>query len=159
MKIAGSKIARMLSTCTGSLATIQRRMILCKVVALVFNLASKKEYKAEGCGPYKCKRIVDIVLLAGLSSKIAVPYISPSDLVELAGLWPLPDGSRKGLKKIMPGLKTRTRRQQGLKALSLALGSGGKGKSVPVNVISAMLCFWNEHKNGVLCWVPDWCPK
>ena len=159
MKIAGSKIARMLSTCTGSLPTIQRRMILCKVVALVLNLASKKEYNAEGCGPYKCKRIVDIILLAGLSSRIAVPHIFPSDLLELAGLWPLPDGSCKGLKKIMPGLKIRTRKQQGLKALSLALGSGGKGKSVPVNAISAMLCFWNEHKNGVLCWVPEWCPE
>ena len=58
------------------------------VVALVFNLASKEEYNVEGCGPYKCKQIVESILLAGLSSRIAVPYILPSDLVELAGLGP-----------------------------------------------------------------------
>ena len=92
----------------------------------------------------------------GLEPNIAVPHILHSDLVALAGCWPLPAGSRRGLARIMPGMKSRTRQQQGLKALSLALGSGGKGKSVPVSTISAMLCFWNEHNNGVLRWVPQW---
>ena len=98
-------------------------------------------------------------MLAGLSSKLAVPHVLSQDLVALSGLWPLPSGSRHGLRKIMPGMTTKIREQQALKAISLTLGSGGNGKSVPVCTISAMLCFWNEHKNNVLQWVREWVPK
>ena len=59
----------------------------------------------------------------------------------------------------MPGMTTKIREQQALKAIYLTLGSGGNGKSVPVCTISAMLCFWNEHKNNVLQWVQLWVPK
>ena len=59
----------------------------------------------------------------------------------------------------MPGMTTKIREQQALKAISLTLGSGGNGKSVPVCTISAMLCFWNEHKNNVLQWVREWVPS
>ena len=55
----------------------------------------------------------------------------------------------------MPGMTTKIREQQALEAISLTLGSGGNGKSVPVCTISAMLCFWNEHKNHALQWVPE----
>ena len=98
-------------------------------------------------------------MLAGLSSKLAVPHLLPGDLVALSGWWPLPSGSRHGLRKIMPGMTTKIREQQALKAISLTLGSGGNGKSVPVCTISAMLCFWNEHKNKVLQRAREWVPK
>ena len=156
MKIAGHNIAQQLSACSSSVSALERRKILCSVVTLISSMATKKKWSVDGCGAYKCKRIVEAILLAGLSPNIAVPHILHSDLVALAGCWPLPAGSRRGLARIMPGMKSRTRQQQGLKALSLALGSGGKGKSVPFSTISAMLCFWNEHKNGVLRWVPQW---
>ena len=54
---------------------------------------------------------------------------------------------------------TKIREQQALKSISLAIASGGNGKSVPVSTISAMLCFWNEHKNKVLQWVREWMPE
>ena len=97
-------------------------------------------------------------MLAGLSCKLAVPHLLPGDLVALSGRWPVPSGSRHGLRKIMPGMTTKIREQQALKAISLTLGSGGNGKSVPVCTISAMLCFWNEHKSNVLQWVREWVP-
>ena len=105
------------------------------------------------------QKIVEITLLAGLSSKLTVPHFLCGDLLALSGRWPVPAGSRKGLRHIMPGMTTKIREQQALKAISLTLGSGGKGKSVPVCTISAMLCFWNEHKNNVLQWVPEWMQK
>ena len=112
--------------------------------------------EGEGCG---CKRTLEVTVLAGLSSKLAVPHLLPGDLVALLGWWPVPSGSRHGLRKIMPSMTTKIREQQALKAISLTLGSGGNGKSVPVCTISAMLCFWNEHKNGVLQWVREWMPS
>ncbi len=156
MKMAGDDIAQQLSACSSSLSALQRRHILCSVVTQISSMATKKKCSAHSCGAYKCKKMVEAILLAGLSSNIAVPHFLHSDLVALAGCWPLPEGSRRGLARIMPGLKSTARQQQGLKALSLALGSGGKGKSVPVSAISAMLCFWNQHKIGVLRWVPQW---
>ena len=158
MRTIGHKMARLLSSCTPSLPTIQRRRVLLSLVRLVFQLAEKREYKVVGCGAYKCKRILEVTLLAGLSSKLAMPHVLPRDLMALSGLWPLPSGSRHGLRKIMPGMTTKIREQQALKAISLALGSGGNNKSVPVCTISAMLCFWNEHKSNVLQWVREWAP-
>ena len=159
MRTIGHKMARLLSSCTPSLPTIQRRRVLLSLVRLVFQLAEKREYNVDGCGAYTCKRILEVTVLAGLSSKLAVPHLLPRDLVALSGRWPLPSGSRHGLRKIMPGMTTKIREQQALKAISLTLGSGGNGKSVPVCTISAMLCFWNEHKNKKLQWVRGWVPK
>ena len=159
MRTIGHKMARLLSLCRPSLPTIQRRQVLLSLVHLVFQLASKREYEVDGCGAYKCKRILEITVLAGLSSKLAVPHLLPGDLVSLSGRWPIPHGSRQALRRIMPGMTTKIREQQALKAISLTLGSGGNGKSVPVSTISAMLCFWNEHKNNVLKWVRDWVPN
>ena len=159
MRTIGHKMARLLSPCTPSLPTIQRWRVLRSLVHLVFQLARKREYEVDGCGAYKCKRILEVTVLAGLSSKLAVPHWLPEDLVALSGHWPLPTGSRQGLRKIMPGMTTKIREQQALKAISLTLGSGGNGKTVPVCTISAMLCFWNEHKNNVLQWVRGWVPE
>ena len=105
------------------------------------------------------QKIVEITLLAGLSSKLTVPHFLCGDLLALSGRWPVPAGSREGLRQIMPGMTTKIREQQALKAISLILGSGGNGKSVPVCTISAMLCFWIEHKNNLLDWVREWMPK
>ena len=157
MKIAGNNIAQQISACSASASASQRQKILCNVATLFSGMATKKKCSVDGCGAYKCKRILEAILLAGLSPIIAVPHILHSDLLALAGCWPLPAGSRSGLARIMPGMNSTTRQQQGLKALSLAVGSGGKGKSVPVPIISAMLCFWNEHKKSLLRWVPHWC--
>ena len=158
MRTVGNKIALLLSSCTTDLPCMERRKRLLRSVILIFKLVVKKEYKVDGCGVYKCKRLVDVIMLAGLSSKILVPHFKIGDLLSLAGMWPLPDGSRRGLRKIMPGMTTKVREQQALKAIALTLGSGGNGKSVPACTISAMLCFWNEHKNkdAVLQWVPEW---
>ena len=158
MRTVGNKIALLLSSCTTELPCMERRKRLLRSVILIFKLVVKKEYKVDGCGVYKCKRLVDVIMLAGLSSKILVPHFKIGDLLSLAGMWPLPDGSRRGLRKIMPGMTTKVREQQALKAIALTLGSGGNGKSVPACTISAMLCFWNEHKNkdAVLQWVPEW---
>ena len=159
MRTIGHKMARLLSSCTPSLPTIQRRQVLLSLACLVFQVAEKRELKVDGCGAYKCKRILEVTVLAGLSSKLAVPHWLPQDLVALSGHWPLPTGSRQALRKIMPGMTTKIREQQALKAISLTLGSGGNGKTVPVCTISCMLCFWNEHKNNVLRWVPGWVPE
>ena len=159
MSSVGFKIASKLATCNSSCSRGQRRQVLRDVVDLVFRLARKKEYKVDGCGAYKCKRLVEMILLAGVTAEIRIPHIETSDFSALAGLWPIPDGSRKGLRKLMPGMTTKTREQQAMKAISLSLGSGGNGKTVPVNAVSAMLCFWNEHKVGVLRWVPGWYKK
>ena len=136
---AGNDIARQLSECSSSVSSCQRRRILCSVVIAISNMAANRECSVNGCGAYKCKRIVEGILLAGLTPNIAIPHILRSDLVALAGCWPLPAGSRKGLARIMPGLRSRTRQQQSLQALFVLLGSGGRGKSVPVSTISAML--------------------
>ena len=88
-----------------------------------------------------------------------VEHLLPGDLLALSGRWPVPAGSRHALRQIMPGMTTKIREQQALKAISLTLGSGGNGKSVPVCTISAMLCFWNQHKNNVVQWVQEWVPK
>ena len=159
MRTIGNKMAHLLSSCTPSLPTIQRQHVLLSLVHLVFQLANKREYEVDGCGAYKCKRILEITVLAGLSDKLTVPHLLPGDLVALSGRWPVPPGSRHALRQIMPGMTTKIREQQALKAISLTLGSGGNGKSVPVCTISAMLCFWNEHKNNVLQWVREWVPK
>ena len=159
MRTIGYKMARLLSSCTPSLPTIQRRQVLLSLVHLVFQLASKREYEVDGCGAYKCKRILEITLLACLSSKLQVPHLLPADLMALSVRWPVPTGTRHALRQIMPGMTTQIREQQALKAISLSLGSGGNGKSVPVCTISAMLCFWGEHKNHVLQWVREWVPK
>ena len=159
MRTIGNKMAHRLSSCTHSMQTTQRRQVLLSLVQLVYKLANKDDYVVDGCGPYKCKRILDMTILAGLSPKLAVPHLVPGDLTALCGYWPVPFGSRHGLRQIMPGMTTKRREQQALKAIALAIGSGGSGKSVPVCTISAMLCFWNEHKNHVLQWVPEWIPK
>ena len=159
MRTIGNKMAYLLSSCTPSLPTIQRRQVLLSLAHLVFQLASKREYEVDGCGTYKCKRILEITLLACLSSKLQVPHLLPADLMALSGRWPVPTGTRHALRQIMPGMTTKIREQQALKAISLSLGSGGNGKSVPVCTISAMLCFWGEHKNHVLQWVREWVPK
>ena len=159
MRVVGNKMAQLLSSCTPSLQTAQRRQVLLSLAQVVFQMASKREFKVDGCGAYKCKRILEITMLAGLSSKLTVPRLLPGDLLALSGRWPVPRGSRLALRKIMPGMTTKLREQQALKAISLTLGSGGNGKSVPVCTISAMLCFWNEHKNNVLQWVQEWVPK
>ena len=159
MRTIGYKMARLLSSCTPSLPTMERRRVLVSIVHLIFQLARKREYAVDGCGAYKCKRIVEVTVLAGLTSKLRVPHLLSADLLALSGRWPLPSGSRQALRRIMPGMTTKIREQQALKAISLTLGSGGNGKSVPVCTISAMLCFWNEHKNNVLQWVQEWMPK
>ncbi len=159
MRVAGNKMARLLSSCTASLQTVRRRQVLLSLAKLVFQLANKRGFEVDGCGAYKCKRILEITLLAGLSSKLTLPHLLPGDLCALSGSWPVPSGSRLGLRQIMPGMTSKIREQQALKAISLTLGSGGNGKSVPVCTISAMLCFWNEHKNNVLQWVQEWVPK
>ena len=159
MRAVGNKMARLLSSCTPSLQTVPRRQVLLSLVELLFQLASKREHDVDGCGAYKCKRMLDITFLAGLSSKLTVPQFFRGDLLALFGRWPVPAGSREGLRQIMPGMTTKIREQQALKAISLTLGSGGNGKSVPVCTISAMLCFWNEHNNNVLQWVPEWVQK
>ena len=159
MRTIDYKMARLLSSCTPSLPTIQRWQVLLSLARLVFQVADKRELKVDGCGAYTCKRILEVTVLAGLSSKLAVPQWLPEDLVALSGHWPLPTGSRQALRKIMPGMTTKIREQQALKAISLTLGSGGNGKTVPVCTISAKLCFWNEHKNNVLRWVRGWVPE
>ena len=159
MKVVGNKIATLLSDCTSCFADLKRRQALCKAMSRIFNLYSDECFAIEGCGPYKNKRLAEVIILACLSPKIAVPHMTQDDLHALGGVWPLPDGSRRGLRKIFPGLRNKMRQQQGVKALSIVMGSGGNCKSVPASTISAMLCFWNEHKNGVLSWVPEWKPK
>ena len=159
MRAVGNKMARLLASCTLSLQTVPRRQVLLSLVQLNYQLASKREYAVDGCGAYKCKKIVEITLLAGLSSKLTVPHFLCGDLLALSGRWPVPAGSREGLRQIMPGMTTKIREQQALKAISLTLGSGGNNKSVPVCTISAMLCFWIEHKNNLLDWVREWMPK
>ena len=159
MRTIGNKMACLLSSCTHSIPTTRRRQVLLSLVHVVYQLANKGDYVVDGCGPYKCKRILDITMLACFSHKLAVPHLEPGDLMSLSGCWPLPLGSRHGLRQIMPGMTSKRREQQALKAISLAIGSGGNSKSVPVCTISAMLCFWNEHKNHVLQWVPEWTPK
>ena len=158
MSVVGNRMARLLSSCTPSLHTAQRRQVLLSLVELVVQLTSKHEFQVDGCGAYKCKRILEMIILAGLSSKLTLPRLLPADLLALSGRWPVANGSRLALRKIMPGMTTKIREQQALKAISLTVGSGGNGKSVPVCTISAMLCIWNQHKNNVLHWVPEWRP-
>ena len=159
MRAVGNEMARLLSSCTPSLQTVPRRQVLLSLVELLFQLASKREHDVDGCGAYKCKRMLEITFLAGLSSKLKVPHFFRGDLLALFGRWPVPAGSREGLRQIMPGMTTKIREQQALKAISLTLGSGGNNKSVPVCTISAMLCFWIEHNNNLLDWVREWMPK
>eukprot|EP00959_Pyramimonas_sp_CCMP1952_P179381 3750034-Pyramimonas_sp.AAC.1 len=77
-------MAHLLSSCTPSLPTIQRRQVLLSLVQLVFQLASKREYEVDGCGAYKCKRILEITVLAGLSSNLTVPNLFPGDFLALS---------------------------------------------------------------------------
>ena len=54
MRIVGNKMAHLLSSCTPSLQTAQRRQVLLSLVQLIFQLASKREFEVDGCGAYKC---------------------------------------------------------------------------------------------------------
>ena len=62
MRTIGHKMARLLSSCTPSLRTIQRRRVLRSFVHLVFQLARKRVYEDYGCGAYKCKKIVEVTV-------------------------------------------------------------------------------------------------
>ena len=152
----GEKLALSLQKCTSRTNQFRRQEHLYVLVNALKLCGYKQENGVDGISAYKAKKIAEMIILVGLSNRILCCHIKLPDLLCLFGAWPLPGNSKDAHLKIYPGLRTDKQHQQALRAVSLSIGFGGNNKSVAVCSVSAMLCFWQEHVNGVLDWVPVW---
>ena len=120
-----------------------RRHGLLGIVGTMHELVEKKA--VPGINRYKCKRILEMMLLAcyaGLAGLHAVP----ADLRVLHGVWPLPTNSAKALATIFPEARGEMQKRYCLRLLQKTLKPG----VIDVSMLVALLCFWREEQDGKL---------
>ena len=120
-----------------------RRHGLLGIVGTMHELVEKKA--VPGIDRYKCKRILEMLLLAcyaGLAGLHAVP----ADLRVLHGVWPLPANSAKALATIFPEARGDMQKRYCLRLLQKTLKPG----VIDVSMLVALLCFWMEEQDGKL---------
>ena len=121
-----------------------------EVVALINGATQKdKGARVPGHGKYKAKRLSEMVILCGLGQALREFYLLEADLQVLFGVWPIPENSRKGLRRIFGRLRTEASVQSAARIVSLALPGRG---AVSVCTITALLCFREECRSHVLQW-------
>ena len=120
-----------------------RRHGLVEIMRTMNDLVEKKAVR--GISHYKCKRILEMLLLAcyaGLAGLHAVP----TDLRVVHGVYPLPANSMTALAAIFPDARSDMQKIYCLRLLQKTLGNG----VFDVAMIVAMLCFWTEEQHGKL---------
>ena len=120
-----------------------RRHGLLEIIGTMNDLVEKKAVR--GISHYKCKRILEMLLLAcyaGLAGLHAVP----TDLRVVHGVYPLPANSMIALAAIFPDARSDMQKIYCLRLLQKTLGNG----VFDVAMIVAMLCFWTEEQHGKL---------
>ena len=120
-----------------------RRHGLLEIIGTMNDLVEKKAVR--GISHYKCKRILEMLLLAcyaGLAGLHAVP----TDLRVVHGVYPLPTNSMTALALIFPDARSDMQKRYCLRLLQKTLKPGG----FDVAMIVALLCFWTEQQDGKL---------
>ena len=120
-----------------------RRHGLLEIIGTMNGLVEKKAVR--GISHYKCKRILEMLLLAcyaGLAGLHAVP----TDLRVVHGVYPLPTNSTTALAAIFPDARSDMQKRYCLRLLQKTLKPG----VFDVAMIVALLCFWREEQDGKL---------
>ena len=120
-----------------------RRHGLLEIIGTMNDLVEKKAVR--GISHYKCKRILEMLLLAcyaGLAGLHAVP----TDLRVVHGVYPLPTNSTTALAAIFPDARSDMQKRYCLRLLQKTLKPG----VFDVAMIVALLCFWREEQDGKL---------
>ena len=120
-----------------------RRHGLLEIIGTMNDLVEKKAVR--GISHYKCKRILEMLLLAcyaGLAGLHAVP----TDLRVVHGVYPLPANSLTALATLFPNARSDMQKRYCLRLLQKTLKPG----VFDVAMIVALLCFWTEEQDGKL---------
>ena len=120
-----------------------RRHGLLEIIGTMNDLVEKKAVR--GISHYKCKRILEMLLLAcyaGLAGLHAVP----TDLRVVHGVYPLPTNSTTALAAIFPDARSDMQKRYCLRLLQKTLKPG----VFDVAMIVALLSFWREEQDGKL---------
>ena len=120
-----------------------RRHGLLEIIGTMKDVVEKKAVR--GLSHYKCKRIVEMLLLAcyaGLAGLHAVP----TDLRIVHGVYPIPTNSATALTAIFPDARSDQQKRYCLRLLQKTLKPG----VFDVAMIVALLCFWREEQDGKL---------
>ena len=120
-----------------------RRHGLLEIIGTMNDLVEKKAVR--GISHYKCKRILEMLLLAcyaGLAGLHAVP----TDLRVVHGVYPLPTNSMAALALIFPDARSDMQKIHCLRLLQKTLKLG----VFDVSMIVGLLCFWTEEQEGKL---------
>ena len=120
-----------------------RRHGLLDIIGTMDDVVEKKVVR--GISQYKCKRILEMLLLAcyaGLAGLHAVP----TDLRVVHGVYPLPTNSTTALAAIFPDARSDMPKRNCLRLLQNTLKPG----VFDVAMIVGLLCFWREEQDGKL---------
>ena len=120
-----------------------RRHGLLEIIGTMNDLVDNKA--VLGISHYKCKRIVEMILLACYAG-LAGLYAEPTDLRVIHGVYPLPTNSSTALTMIFPSARSGKQKRYCLRLLQKTLKPG----VFDVAMIVAQLCFWREEQDGKL---------
>ena len=120
-----------------------RRHALLQIIGTMKNLVDNKAVR--GISQYKCKRILEMILLACYTG-LAGLYAEPSDLRVVHSVYPLPRSSVRALTAIFPSARSERQKRSCLRLLQKTLKPG----VLDVSMIVAQLCFWREEQDGKL---------
>ena len=119
----------------------ERRQGLLEIIGRMNDLVDNKA--VLGISHYKCKRIVEMILLACYAG-LAGLYAEPTDLRVIHGVYPLPTNSSTALTMIFPSARSGKQKRYCLRLLQKTLKPG----VFDVAMIIAQLCFWREEQDG-----------
>ena len=120
-----------------------RRHGLLEIIGTMNDLAEKKT--VGGISYYKCKRILEMLLLACFAGMAGLHAV-PADLRVVHGVYPLPTNSTTALAAIFPDARSDMQKRYCLRLLQKTLKPG----VFDVAMIVALLCFWTEEQEGKL---------
>ena len=120
-----------------------RRHGLLEIICTMNELVEKKVVR--GISHYKCKRILEMLLLACYAGLAGVHAI-PTDLRVVHGVYPLPTNSVTALAAMFPDARSDMQKRYCLRLLQKTLKPG----VFDVSMIVALLCFWTEEQEGKL---------
>ena len=121
----------------------ERRQGLLEIIGTMNDLVDNKA--VLGISHYKCKRIVEMILLACYAG-LASLHTLPTDLRVVHGVYPLPTNSATALATIFPNARSDMQKRYCLRLLQKTLKPG----VFDVAMIVAQLCFWREEQDGKL---------
>ena len=120
-----------------------RRHGLLEIIGTMNDLAEKKI--VGGISYYKCKRILEMLLLACFAGMAGLHAV-PADLRVVHAVYPLPRNSTTALAAIFPDARSDTQKRKCMRLLQKTLKPG----VFDIAMIVGLLCFWTEEQDGKL---------